>query len=60
MSVGGLERLRLGLKQRSRRGWGWRELRLYGGNRYRPEGPDSGLLTWLGVKTERYGAGRAH
>lgn len=29
------------------RGWCWRELSLYERNRYRPEGPDSGLLTWF-------------
>ena len=61
MCLGGLKRLTLGLTQRNRRRWGWRErtLRLCAGNRYRPEGPGSGLLTWLGVKTARYGAGSA-
>lgn len=49
---GGVERLMLVLQQR-------RELRLYGKKRYRPQGPCSGLLTWFGVKTERYGVGRA-
>lgn len=57
MRWGGLERLMLVLQQRNTRGW--REPRVYGKNRYRPEGPDSGLLTWFGVKTEWYGAGRA-
>lgn len=41
------------------REWGWRELRLHEKKRNRPAGSDSGLLTWFGVKTERYGAGRA-
>lgn len=39
------------------REWGWRELRLHEKKQYKPAGSDSGLLTWLGVKTER-GMGR--